>query len=482
MSVMVLLASKDGSKAVTVACPKCGRISRQILRDEYKSSPSADLCNPHICPICETNYSSLSSTESGKYSEACRRYLMQGEQSYNADISTDVQSESAEAQQSPLLTENKTIERPIEIPKDIQNETLGHSNETALNRKVEHWKKQLLDLTKRNKMINYRETKRATLKILEPGFTELFNRLAIDEEELTFQSPIDKDSDLRTFSMLSLLETLAYPIPVHVGDIKTEGSLIERRKALNNLRSKSKLARDEQGTNILYLSFGFIEWRENNASNSSWLKSPVLMMPVSLKLESIQAPYTLLRYDDDIEVNPTLDYLFNERYGIDLPTFELNGADSIEQYMKTIEEIADQHSWKLTREVSLGLLSFLKISMYHNLNNNYDRMLKNPVVQAITGDTNAVNNIPNELTQFDSDCVSPADCYQVVNSDSSQQEAILLSKAGVSLLCRGLRGQAKAKLSPTSLLRRWLMAKKSFLFWKKQLPFKSFTKGCLKSG
>jgi hypothetical protein len=52
MSVMVLLASKDGSKVATVACLKCGRISRQIFRDEYKSSPIAEFRSSHTCPVC----------------------------------------------------------------------------------------------------------------------------------------------------------------------------------------------------------------------------------------------------------------------------------------------------------------------------------------------------------------------------------------------------------------------------------------------
>lgn len=511
MSVMVLLTSKDGSKVATVACPKCGRISRQILRDEYKSSPIAEFRSSHTCPVCGTTFASSSSAESAKYSGSYARYTAQGEQSYNSDIRTlytTTQSSNSEPNATPIAAEKKDTSRPINttaiadatpkaqapavglavqdavsIPKAVPVVDGGHSNKDVLKRKAEHWKKQLLDLSKRNKMISYRETKRATLKILEPEFTELFNRLAVAEEELTFQRPIDKDSDLRTFSMLSLLETLSYPIPVHVGDIKAEGSLLERRIALNNLRSKSKLARDEQGTNILYLSFGFIEWRENNSSNTQWVKSPVLMMPVSLKLESIQAPYTLLRYDDDIEVNPTLDYLFNERYGIDLPTFELNGEESIDQYMQTIEEIADQHGWKLVREVNLGLLSFLKISMYHDLNNNYDRMLKNPVIRAITGDTNAANNIPSELTQFDFDRVSPNDCYQVVNSDSSQQEAIFLSKAGVSFVMQGPPGTGKSQ-TITNIIAEALADEKTILFVSEkaaalQVVYKRLTEVCL---
>ena len=79
---------------------------------------------------------------------------------------------------------------------------LSTAKSVIFDRKYDHWKKQLLDLTKRNRMINYRETKRSTLKILEPGFTELFNRLAINEEELTFQRPIDRDFNIRTYSII----------------------------------------------------------------------------------------------------------------------------------------------------------------------------------------------------------------------------------------------------------------------------------------
>ena len=166
-------------------------------------------------------------------------------------------------------------------------------SEALLDKKFGYWQNQLLDLGKRNKMINYRETKRATLKLVEPEFEELFNRIAVNEEELTFQSPVDKNSDIRTYSVLSLLETLSCPIPVNIGDIKADGSILERQKTLKQMRSKSRLALDEQGTNILYLVSGFVEWKEKNDTSSPWIKSPLILIPVSLVLESINTPYIL---------------------------------------------------------------------------------------------------------------------------------------------------------------------------------------------
>lgn len=59
--------------------------------------------------------------------------------------------------------------------------------EADLTRKIKAWEDKLLDLSKRNRMLHFRETKRTTLLLLEPNFEELFQRVAINEESLTFQ-------------------------------------------------------------------------------------------------------------------------------------------------------------------------------------------------------------------------------------------------------------------------------------------------------
>ena len=98
------------------------------------------------------------------------------------------------------------------------------------NKKIEYWKSRLLDTGKRNKMINYRETARATLKIVEPGLDELYANYVQNENELTFEYPLDKDSDIRTYSVLRLFDRLSCPIPVILGDIKVATSFQESKK------------------------------------------------------------------------------------------------------------------------------------------------------------------------------------------------------------------------------------------------------------
>lgn len=333
---------------------------------------------------------------------------------------------------------------------------------TLLNKKIEYWEHQLLDLGKRNKMINYRETKRSTLKLLEPAFEDLFQRLAINEETLTFQRSVDRETDIRVFSILSLLENLSSPLPVTIGDIKTEGSILERQKTLQNIRSKARLSLEEQGTNILYLSFGFIEWRDGKGASAQWVKSPLILVPAVLALEALNSPYTLSKYEDDIVVNPTLRYYLKTEYGIELPNFDAD-KDTLSCYLDSIEKIANQRGWRILKEVNLGLLSFLKISMYNDLMRNEERIKSNPVIRAMAGDTDETNGIPENLRTFDLDSIRTQDCYQVMSADSSQQDAILYSKNNISFVMQGPPGTGKSQ-TITNIIAEALADGKKVLF------------------
>ncbi len=523
MAELVLIKAIVGSRAATVLCPHCGRISRQILSKSFDESIKAELLREYECPLCKSTYRECSSALVNNWTSAVLRYnrdpesynqsvrendwlrknsqssvasnsasvptpkfgvttkqdeiqslvsfLQQHSDQIKTSVSKDPAPVDAEAIQAtsapvPKAAASSSPETGKDLPVLSSNTAVPVTDvlmDEALSRKTARWKRELLDTSKRNRMINYRETSRATLRILEPDAATLFNKLAFSEKPLTFQKPINKDTDLRTYSMIALMETLSYSLNVQVGDIKTSGTIIERERTLKNLRSKAKLAQEEQGTNTLYLCFGFIYWREHERESSPWLKAPLLMMPVSLGLKSLNAPYTLSRYDDEIEVNPTLDYLFNAEYHIDLPTFELKNRDSFANYLAQIEEIVDKRGWKVVPEVSLGLLSFLKISMYHDLNNNQSLIMNHPVLRAMAGDRTAIGELPASANNFDFDSVKPTEWHEVVDSDSSQEEAILLSKLGVSFVMQGPPGTGKSQ-TITNIIAEALADGKKVLF------------------
>ena len=335
-------------------------------------------------------------------------------------------------------------------------------NEATLDRKIKIWEDQLLDLGKRNKMISFRESSRATLKILHPSFDELYQQIVVDEKELTFQKAIDRDSDVRVYSILSLLDKLSCPMEVNVGDIRAEGTLPEIKKTLKHLRSKSRLAMDEQGTNILYLVFGFIEWREGSRSGDSWVKSPLILVPVTLTLPSLNAHYLLEKYEDEVVVNPTLAYLFERDYGISLPEFD-SDKDTLESFMQKMEALVDERGWRIIRECSMGLVSFLKISMYNDLIRNEDQLKANPIIRAFAGERNEVNTVDSDAYEFDHDACCSVNSFQVLDADSSQQDAIALSQRGVSFVMQGPPGTGKSQ-TITNIIAQALADGKKILF------------------
>ena len=403
-------------------------------------------------------------------------FLQSSNTQHEPSVSVQSSSETIEprivSDQLHVISQGEQISNKSNFPKTIdQGEVSGTSSsieqpseyDTRLISKIEYWKAKLLDTGKRNRVINYKATKRSSLQIIEPEASLLFNKLASSEKTLSFQKPINKDTDIRTYSMIALMETLSYTLNVQKGDIKTTGTIVEREKTLKNLRSKAKLAREEQGTNILYLCFGFIYWREHDREGSQCFKAPLLMMPVTLGLKSFNAPYTISRSDEEIEVNPTLDYLFSTEYNISLPAFEMKNSHSFDEYIAEVEKIVDLRGWKVSREVCLGLFSFLKISMYHDLNEHRDLMMSHPVLRAMAGDREAIGELPPQADHFDFDSVIPTEWNEVVDSDSSQEEAILLSKLGVSFVMQGPPGTGKSQ-TITNIIAEAMADGKKILF------------------
>lgn len=81
---------------------------------------------------------------------------------------------------------------------------------------------------------------------------------------------------------------------------------------------------------------------------------------MTLSLPSLNDHYRLKKHEDEVVVNPTLAYLFQRDFGIKLPDFD-SDKDSLEDFLKTMEDMADQNGWRILREADLGLVSFLKI-------------------------------------------------------------------------------------------------------------------------
>lgn len=262
--------------------------------------------------------------------------------------------------------------------------------------------------------------------------------IAIQEKEIEFPYAIERMENLFDDDNDEPYEIISE------GDVKTSKRPKELQKSLKHLRYRANTSIEEQGINILYLTFGLLKWKEREDSTQIFY-APLILVPVKLTIESLTSPYKLSLYEDEIAINPTLVYKLENDFGIVLPDFDAT-HDELENYFCKIEDLVEAQGWSVERCVNLTTLSFLKINMYRDLERNEDKLDANAIISAIVGEQPPLQ-IPDELNNYNHDKNErPIDTFQVVDADSSQQDAISLSKKGLALYCRGLQEQARAKL------------------------------------
>lgn len=324
-------------------------------------------------------------------------------------------------------------------------------------KQIDIWKKRLLDLGLRNKLLNYRVTGKSGLNILVPGIYELYKKLVKQEKTLTFAKVVYEtkcrlDENSETDEVLNLIEEkVARVVP---GDIETDKEAENLEKTLKTLKDRAKTAVEEQGVNILYLAFGFLEWYEKSNPKQSFL-APLILVPVTIYRENLLSAYQLHLHEDEVLLNPTLQYKLEQDFGIRLPDF--NQDSDIEEYFEQLRKTPLINQYSVSEKCALGLFSFLKMNMYFDLEKNKDRIFSNRVLSAM---------IDKKPLAFD-DGFKNTECeklpFQVVDSDSSQQEALQYAMQGKSFILQGPPGTGKSQ-TITNIIAAALGVGKKVLF------------------
>lgn len=341
-------------------------------------------------------------------------------------------------------------------------------------RRIEHWKQQLLDLTLRNRLLNFKETKQ-TIPLLCPEPEQVEDELAANQTfKVLEQTSLISGTDPRSLS-LQAQQTEENPIIEHLQrELRAKrlrSSLTDKElsRRLLELYRRVRLENEESGANTLFLALGYLEWKQNKDDDRSF-RAPLLLVPVQLHRKSVQSGFSLQRNDEDTLVNVTLLELLKRDYQLDVPGVSPPPEDDygvdVEKVFRLFQQaVRDMPGWEVHREVWLAQFSFSKFLLWKDLQDRADVLSKNPVVDHLMNNPGAafMDELEDLAPQDLDNALSFDQIFCPMSSDSSQLAATLAASKGKNFVMNGPPGTGKSQ-TITNIIAHCLAEGKRVLF------------------
>lgn len=245
----------------------------------------------------------------------------------------------------------------------------------------------LLDLTARNRLINFKHTAGKSLQLVEGQLSDIYNKLVESNGKSAIsilglpdpekQHWVERNGRLQRPDPKEWAKAVGVPTSYDIPDnIEHDGKTHVRAlmypddlaRHCRKIEREAILAIEETGANMLFLVLGFLEYPDQRDSDKSVI-SPLISIPVTLlkkEIAGIQA-FSLQYTGDDISENLSLREKLRNDFGLTLPDISDDQFD-LEDYFDQIQQIIQrQPGFSIKRRVSLCLLSFTNMLLVRDL-------------------------------------------------------------------------------------------------------------------
>ncbi len=324
------------------------------------------------------------------------------------------------------------------------------------------WRRSLLELGGRNRLLNFRHLRTTTLEITAPGAGAVLSGLG------------------RGWPFAPVGET-----PAHGGELVRHDAVVAAGRSdgtaglvtqkdtqarldtsLYQLRLKSAQMYNDYGLWVLWLGVGMLNWREEGAQEAS--SAPLLLVPVELRRDGRRQTRLRLAEDQDRIHNPAL-LVKLEKLGADWSSVVACDVSDLGAILAAARAVArEQPGWSVDERVVLGLFASHKEAMYQDLRRNEERILAHPLVRAIGLGPDA--GLPDDLIAFEPPALDRIDELQIPertplvrDADSSQRQCVAAALDGRSFVMSGPPGTGKSQ-TIANMIAALMHAGRSVLF------------------
>jgi len=286
----------------------------------------------------------------------------------------------------------------------------------------ERWRRNLIDLTRRNPLLYYRPYKVGTLE-----FT--------DAEK-------------------SALNALLSGKSVSIHELFPPNQRQIALRKVTEIRKRAVANREDKGIETLFLTVGHVTWTP--ATIGRIPAAPILLLPMDIAITAHGSEARLERAGNP-RINAVLLYALAQEHGrtaaLDLQN---DGDEEIESIMSYLKEVILRLG-PITRGIpglkfdlpfALGNFAFQKLGIVNDLRQYADHFAAHDVIAAIAGNSGARQRLQSRRTEIDAhdlDRVSPDQDFLILDADSSQQCVIAAVLAGQSGVIQGPPGTGKSQ-------------------------------------
>ncbi|MSR47233.1 MAG: DUF3320 domain-containing protein [Planctomycetes bacterium] len=344
--------------------------------------------------------------------------------------------------------------------------------------RLQQWKQQLLDLTLRNRLISWRDSKRAV--VLDGGVLSAIEDRLAEGKTLEFvPRAVLPSGDPRAAELVAVRGADAWVAEERArlferGALLTSHAPDELDERLLAIFREDRTHIEETGASTLFLALGFLRWHESPTSKIARL-APLLLVPVQLERRGLKRRFVLRMRDEEARANETLlsklkielrlDPEALRELPLDAGVGDGVGVDVNAWLAQFRRLVATVPRYEVVDEARLGFFSFAKHQLWHDLEAHRDALLTSELVRHLV-DRKSDQRLPDpafvEPRRLDE--VMPATRARLVlDADSSQLAAIEAAVRGATFVLQGPPGTGKSQ-TIANVIAGCIAAKKRVLF------------------
>ncbi|CAM2946535.1 DUF4011 domain-containing protein [Actinomyces slackii] len=300
-------------------------------------------------------------------------------------------------------------------------------------RRLEDWKRSLLDLTLSNPLINRAQT---AIELMLPGHLVGQFEDYVNHREFIALRPAGPQEDREARAGELLAQDRAVEVDLGEQDYAS---------TLQVLTTRSQTIMFETGANNLYLAIGTLEWR----SQDTPVRSPLILIPVTL--HRVEDGYRLL--PDQLDAS-TPNYSFLHRFaqdtGVELteliqPRHDAYGID-VEPTLEAVRGRLHRAGVEtvVTPTVHLGLFNFSTYRMWRDLEESWSTISANPLVSHLAETPDRAFDDPADAAAQIRSVDEVTENLPLV-ADATQAQVVGEAAAGRSLVVEGPPGTGKSQ-------------------------------------